>query len=120
WHARERVAQSVAPIPALPPWFAILRRSALEAAWPRDDWETPEFFLLDAAASAAAPRALFRIGGAEDLSIDSAFWARDVLAASAALLAGDYSRFRERHPREAELVPPQLRVEQIGEMTDVP
>jgi MoaA/NifB/PqqE/SkfB family radical SAM enzyme len=111
-------AQTIAPLAALPSWFSILRRDAIAASVLGEQWETPEFLLLDVAARAPASTLFLRFGNFGDLTMNTETWVRDLLARSSLRLANDFARFRQRH--ELALVPPQFQIDAVGRYTATP
>lgn len=94
-----RSRYSAQPITALPSWLSLLNLQH----WEAQALQTPEFFLL----ANASEKKLIRIN-TMNISFDSALWAGDLIAGSAASLAADYDTFRETIPHAH--IPPQFRV----------
>jgi MoaA/NifB/PqqE/SkfB family radical SAM enzyme/glycosyltransferase involved in cell wall biosynthesis len=111
---------SIVELKALPPWFSIVRRSALRAPKHGLTWKTPEFLLLDQAMQ-AVPRGLYvRIGDEHTMELDGRSWAVRLLDSIASRWSSDFRQFCKLYPDAESMVPPQFAVDVVGQFTEPP
>ena len=109
---------SIVELKALPPWFSIVRRSALRAPKHGLPWKTPEFLLLDQAMQ-SLPRELYvRIGDEHTMELEGRAWAVRLLDSSASRWSSDFRQFCTLYPDAESTVPPQFMVDVVGQFTN--
>jgi MoaA/NifB/PqqE/SkfB family radical SAM enzyme/glycosyltransferase involved in cell wall biosynthesis len=118
----DSVRQLLLAVDRAPSWFCVLNRALLENSGLLElEYETPEFFLLEIA------RRLQKAGLhyfllPETAAIEIRHWVQDLVDKSVGRLAADYRKYRREQGEEAALrdIPPQFRIELIGEMIPRP
>lgn len=116
--SRFDVAQSVSRITVVPAWFAVVNRDVLRRVGIDREARSLDFLLLDLAARMQTHGIPFLRIGAADVTMDPRRWARDLVDHAAAHHASDYARFRATWPDF--VVPPQFRVELLGDFVEAP
>jgi len=109
----DTVRRSFRKLDHLPPWFCILNRELTAGCLNLDaGHETLEFFLLGAARR-LREKGLQILCTDGTLVLDARYWVRDLVERNVSRLAADYSRHQSSP--DAREVPPQFRVELLGE-----
>lgn len=118
----DSIRQSLLTIDRAPSWFCVLNRTLLENSGLLElDDETLEFFLLNISRrlrKAGLPCLMMQ----ETVALEVRYWIQDLIDQSVGRLAADYQTYRAEQGEDATLqdVPPQFRIELIGEMVPRP
>lgn len=118
----DSIRQLLLAVDRAPSWFCVLNRALLENSHLLElEYETPEFFLLEIA------RRLRQAGlhyflMPETSALEIRHWVQDLVEHNVGLMAADYRKYRLEQGEEAALrdVPPQFRIELVGEMIPRP
>ena len=109
----DTVRRSFRRLDHLPPWFCVLNRELSARGRSLDaGCETLEFFLLETARR-LRQEGLQILCTEATLALNVRYWIRDLAERNVSRLAADYAR--RRTTPDAEEVPPQFRVELLGE-----